>query len=177
MSLSMTECWFCNKSLLDDKHVEKGLQKYAFWCNKTCHDKYIQKTIDDGADTKAWSDFMAGEAECPDHLKHLLPVVDEVPSYKDVHTATKSQKKGKKGKKGVKSAKKKTSTSGRVCGACGEPGHNARTCGKPTKKPTKKHSSIKKASNKFAAKSERKQYQCRVCEGFGHNARTCPKNS
>jgi len=151
MKVSMFECWFCEKPLLG-KGKKTTLQKYAFWCGKRCHDKYVEASEASGADSKAWSDYMSDEGDCPDHMQHLIPVIEEVFFKKD---------KPKKGKKKVLSA-------GRTCGKCGKKGHNARTCGKTKKKPTKKHSSIK-----IKKKSAHKPHQCGVCGGFGHNARTC----
>lgn len=50
----------------------------------------------------------------------------------------------------------------RVCGKCGQPGHNARTCGKSGKV---RHA---KAPGKTG-----RQNTCGKCGGKGHNARTC----
>jgi len=53
----------------------------------------------------------------------------------------------------------------RVCGRCGETGHNKRTC---------RNAAVATAPVAVKAPSGRK---CGKCNGTGHNARTCGKKS
>lgn len=52
----------------------------------------------------------------------------------------------------------------RVCGNCGQPGHNSRTCTNATVAPA-------------TPATPKKQKKCGKCGGMGHNARTCDANN
>lgn len=65
----------------------------------------------------------------------------------------------------MKSSKKTKRTS--TCSNCGKKGHNARSCGKPTK--------VKKSKTDKRKAIKRRAVKCGNCGELGHNARTCKK--
>lgn len=169
-------CFFCKKSLLNKKR-SKGLEnKHFFWCNKKCHDAYEAKIQEDGRVLREWSDFMCNEGPCPKEMLeearskgylgennwlHAGPPKAVVMDSDDDRSPSKTK-------------------SGRKCGKCGQPGHNARTCGRQKKKksgkalkPRKKVTSRRKSTKG----SRRRQYKCGKCGVLGHNARTCKANN
>lgn len=192
---SIFNCWACDKSLLG-KPERKGDDEYFFWCDKKCHDKYEKKISDSGRVMRAWSKFMCAEGPCPKEMReearkqgilgpdnHLLTGGGQMPAEDDDEPKKAPRVKGQ-----------------RLCGKCGEPGHNARTCGRQKKAPApkkgkpKKKRGPKKVSKRKAPSrkrgapkvttkrrgnkrkaSKRRRYQCSKCGGFGHNARTCNK--
>ena len=192
MTISITNCWACDKPLpikaLPEKSkstgkpevleplkkrkiprssVLRGEDKYLFWCGKRCHDAYEDRVQKENKDMRQWSSFMCGEGECPKSMRHLIDIDQDVDVFDPAKAAVREK-------------------GGRVCGKCGESGHNARTCesrkaamAAPKKKKAKKrkktrkanvHGKKAKAAKKFAS---RRQYVCRLCGGLGHNARTC----
>lgn len=89
-----------------------------------------------------------------------------------------------------KRVKKERKKGIRLCGKCGQSGHNARTCGRSKKFGLRKPEEARKRNEtKFVAggkvgapkkgkattskRSKARQYKCGKCGGMGHNARTC----
>ena len=68
-----------------------------------------------------------------------------------------------------------------TCRKCGVEGHNARTCGFPTREHAIAHAnaawllkSEAAARRAFANKQPKRYYACSICSEVGHNRTTCP---
>lgn len=143
MAISIYNCWACDKKLTHDR----GPEDCFFWCNESCEETYQAEITRKSKPLKEWSAYMAGERLCPkdmkphdaDHDKAIVskpgkkkPVkADKSPkSLEAIAAGVAARKKAKKSKKGSKRVRKMKDAGRRtvICGNCGEPGHNSRTC-------------------------------------------------
>ena len=187
MAINIHTCWNCGA----DTTAQKRMQ-YIFWCNKKCHDVYDRKVDEKSRDMLAWSNYMCGEGQVPESMKHLVMEVKKIPS---------------KPSSGKKPTKRQNNKKKRVCGTCGKAGHNTRTCGRPKPEPVENEENTeitigkkkerlpkgtkvtvrkrnsrafwlhppkkqKRKTKKKSARSRRKQYTCGKCGCAGHNARS-----
>lgn len=178
MAVSLFNCWCCDKPLHNKeiKTVSAGRGKKKatkivaddfFYCDAKCRETHEKEQAASTRASQQWSEYMCGEREKPPKaFAHLAEKYGPSKGRKTLLAVTEPEE--------VEEA-----ATGRKCGKCGKPGHNARTCGRAKsqvagpKKVTKKRKQKRKASKKAGA---RKQYQCSVCGGLGHNARTCKEN-
>lgn len=142
MTVSIYNCWACGKKITHDRDPDDCF----FWCNKSCEEAYHVRTTQNGKALKDWSAYMAGEKPCPKGMephpadletgfrvlgkkKRIKPEKTEK-SLKAAAIAAFSKKKAKKAKKGPKRVRKMKDSGRRtvICGNCGTPGHNSRTC-------------------------------------------------
>lgn len=188
MSASLFNCWNCDKKLQEKraKIVTKGRGKKKttktliddlfFYCDAKCRDEHEKRIEKQHRPIRQWSAYMCGERDTPP--RKFAHLVEQYGWPKDQKQIT------------VDEDEPETKSTGRKCGKCGKPGHNARTCGKQKKAPAKKRPAPpkkvvkKKRRGKKAPTKARRgrkkavgrtQYRCGICEGLGHNARTCDK--
>lgn len=140
--VSIYNCWACGKKLTHDRDTGDCF----FWCDKECEETYETETAKKGKAMREWSAYMAGERPCPkgmephpsDRVMEALKAARKKPikavkaekALNAMATAALAKKKAKKAKKGPKRVRKMKDSGRRtvICGNCGAPGHNSRTC-------------------------------------------------